>query len=206
MYLPRAFRVQDRETLARFIHRYSFATLITAHQQGPLLTHLPLLLDTGSERWVLRGHFARGNDHWRHADRATAVFHGPHSYISPAWYARGGEVPTWNYAVVHASGKVRLMDSEDTARVVDDLTDKYEVLHGAPWDRALTEDYRSQQLTHIVGFELFVEELTGKFKLGQNRSADDQASMYAALAGNGDADSRALAAFIADHAGTRQDD
>lgn len=200
MYAPRSFRVQDNAQLAAFIRRYSFCTLATPDSPGLAVSHLPLLLDTKAEPWVLRGHFAKANDHWQVIDkqRSTAIFHGPHSYVSPAWYADTGEVPTWNYAVVHARGRARLIDShEGLSRLVDDMVAEYESRYGSPWDRELPADYRERQLDHIVGFELAVERLTGKFKLGQNRSAADQRSMQAALAEADDPDSRALAAFMA---------
>ena len=200
MYAPRSFRVHDNAQLAAFIRRYSFCTLVTPDSPGLAVSHLPLLLDTDSEPWVLRGHFAKANDHWQVIDkhRSTAVFHGPHSYISPAWYENSSEVPTWNYAVVHARGRGRLVESpERLSNLVDDMIAEYETRHGSPWNRELPADYRERQLRHIVGFEIVVERLQGKYKLGQNRSAADQRSMQAALAESNDPEGRALASFMA---------
>lgn len=200
MYVPRSFRVQDRATLAAFVHRYGFATLITPTGEGAAISHVPLLLEVGADdSWRLRGHLARANPHWRAlgAAPATAIFHGPHSYISPGWYIDSDEVPTWNYAVVHATGPVSLFEERDELEAfVEQLVATYEPAYGNAWSRELTPAYRERQLQHIVGFEIEVVEIEGKFKLGQNRSAADQESMRAALASQPDADSRALAAFI----------
>src|SRR5215208_2151226 len=116
MYIPSAFRITDLPTLHEFMRRYSFATLITGGDE-PFVTHLPLLLDSGSgdgQNGTLIGHFAKPNPHWQldhAAHTSVAIFHGPHAYISPSWYRAGGPaVPTWNYAAVHAWGKLSLIE------------------------------------------------------------------------------------------------
>lgn len=203
MYVPRSFRVQDRGTLARFVRRYSFATLLTATGRQAAISHVPLLLETAAGKWRLVGHVARVNDHWRRFGDgdSTAIFHGPHSYISPAWYADTAEVPTWNYAVVHAHGAARVVDDGAwLSDLVDRMVATYETGFGAPWDRKLAPGDRERQLRHIVGFALDVERVEGKFKLGQNRGADDQRAMLGALEAADDPDARALASFIADRA------
>ncbi|MBT8143342.1 MAG: FMN-binding negative transcriptional regulator [Gammaproteobacteria bacterium] len=199
MYLPRSFRVQDKNRLAAFMRRYSFATMVTPAAGDVAITHLPVLLDGGDEQWTVRGHVARANPHWQALPgaRTTLVFHGPHSYISPGWYDDHNEVPTWNYAVVHAHGRARLIeDSNALDRLVDEAIDQYEELHDSPWNRRLAPENRKRQLEYIVGFEIAIDQLEGKFKLGQNRSVSDQQSMRLALSESGDDDSRALAAFI----------
>ena len=123
MYIPKSFQVTDPEVLAAFIRAHSFATLVSAVDGTPFATHLPLLLDQGT----LLGHVARANPHWQAFDgqrEALAIFHGPHAYISPTWYATGPAVPTWNYAAVHVYGAPRLIEGEALAALVDRLPKK----------------------------------------------------------------------------------
>ncbi len=198
MFTPRAFRVDDTGKLVAFMRRYSFCTLLTAGSE-PLVSHVPVLVDDDDGGVFLTGHLARANPHLKKlpGHRCTAIFHGPHSYVSPAWYADPAEVPTWNYAVVHASGPARVLDHpRDVGALVDRMVDHYEALYGKPWNRELDETYRSRQLEHIAGFRIAVDELTGKYKLGQNRSHEDQDGMVRGLESSGIEDSLSLAAFI----------
>ncbi|MDH3588297.1 MAG: FMN-binding negative transcriptional regulator [Gammaproteobacteria bacterium] len=199
MYTPRSFRVDDPDLLGAFMQAYSFCTLITAGADDSYVSHVPVLIDRDQDDFTLLGHLARPNPHASQLNgrRATAIFHGPHSYISPHWYADSREVPTWNYASVHTSGVVQTFDdSASLSELVDRMVEFYEALYNTGWDRQLPDDYRQRQLTHIVGFRLSVERLSGKFKLGQNRSLADQDGMLTQMQDSANSDSRELAAFI----------
>lgn len=199
MYTQRSFRVDDQELLLAFIRRYSFATLISHADDETHISHVPVLVETAEDTLVLTGHLASANPHVQQINgrKATAIFHGPDSYISPSWYADSGEVPTWNYAVVHAVGlATTFTNATDLSPLVDRMTAVYEARYEGGWDGQLPYGYRSSQLKHITGFRLEVEGLTGKFKLGQNRSAEDQDRMLAHLEAADSEDSRALASFI----------
>ncbi|MFM8286138.1 MAG: FMN-binding negative transcriptional regulator [Planctomycetaceae bacterium] len=196
MYIPSAFRVADRDTLYDFIEQHGFATLVTAPEGFPMASHVPLWLDR--ERDVVAGHLARANPQ---ADQLTsgeslAIFQGPHAYISPAWYATAPAVPTWNYTAVHVTGIARRLSSERTAELVDHLVSKYEASRSNPWPNELPEEYRERMLAGIVGFELPLQRIEGKFKLSQNRSSADQAGVAQGLAREGGAGA-ALAEFLA---------
>ena len=185
MYIPTAFRVVDRETLYDFIEQHGFATLVTASQGGPVASHVPLWLDR--ERQVVAGHLARAN---RQCDllngvESLAIFQGPHAYISPTWYATTPAVPTWNYTAVHVTGIATRLSDERTAEVVDRLVSKYESGRANPWPNELPPEFRQRMLAGIVGFELPLDRIEGKFKLGQNRSVADQAGVVRGLAGEG---------------------
>ena len=185
MYIPTAFRVVDRETLYDFIEQHGFATLVTASQGGPVASHVPLWLDR--ERQVVAGHLARANPQ---CDLLTgleslAIFQGPHAYISPTWYAATPAVPTWNYTAVHVTGIATRLSDERTAEVVDRLVSKYESGRANPWPNDLPPEFRQRMLAGIVGFELPLDRIEGKFKLGQNRSAADQKGVVQGLAGEG---------------------
>lgn len=187
MYVPDAFRVSDPDTLHGFIAAYGFATLVTPTEEGPVATHVPLLLQRTSDlRVVLVGHMARANPHWQRFDAAPpslAIFHGPHAYISPSWYVSRPAVPTWNYAAVHAVGRpVLVEDPERVARMLAELVSFYESGRAEPWSGELPPDFRARMQRGIAAFEMPVDRLEGKFKLGQNRPEADQESALAGLA------------------------
>ncbi|MBT8135378.1 MAG: FMN-binding negative transcriptional regulator [Gammaproteobacteria bacterium] len=199
MYTPRRFRIDDRERLVGFMRHYSFCTLITVGEAEPVISHVPVLVDVDGSDITLSGHVARANPHGAAlaGGSTIAIFHGPHSYISPQWYTDTREVPTWNYTAVHAAGTAEVVtDNAQVSELVDRMADFYESQYGAAWDRQLPDDYRTVQLQHIVCFRLPVTNLTGKFKLGQNRSDADQERMLAGLESGSHPDSRGLAGFI----------
>lgn len=188
-YNPASFRVDDPALLGDCIDALVFAALLSNGPDGPRASHLPLLLDRANGG-TLRGHLARANGHADGLDGepALVIFQGPAHYVSPAWYPSKAEtgkvVPTWNYVVIHARGPVRLRHDPDWLHgLVADLTDRMEHDRQAPW--AVSDapaDYTDTMLGHIVGVEIALTSLVGKFKLGQNRSAADRAGLAAGLA------------------------
>ncbi len=176
LYIPAHFRVEDREGLVDFMRHYAFATVVSAGDAGLNASHLPLLVDVVGGKVMLRGHFARANPHWQSiegAKQVLAVFTGPHAYVSPTWYVTHPSVPTWNYTAVHATGKARLTDEAELHEIVSELAATYEAGNDPPW--RLSEQpapYVSSMLGAIVGFEIEVAELEGKFKLSQNRPVE----------------------------------
>jgi transcriptional regulator len=118
MYAPASFAVSDERTLESFIDRYDFATLTTPSAAGLVASHIPIMLRRSAGKASLIGHVARANSQWKHFDghtEALAMFHGPHAYVSPTWYATSPAVPTWNYAAVHGYGKPRAREDGDVA-------------------------------------------------------------------------------------------
>lgn len=176
LYVPQHFRVEDRARLVGFMREYAFATLVSSGEAGLHVSHVPLLVDVDGEKIRLRGHVARGNSQWEALEKAKqvlAIFHGPHAYVSPTWYVTHPSVPTWNYAVVHAYGKARLIEEAELHEVVMELSAKYEAGNSPPWKMSeLPAAYASSMLGMIVGFEIEVERLDGKFKLSQNRPVE----------------------------------
>lgn len=177
LYIPPHFRVDDDARLADFIAANAFGTLVSTGAGGLQVSHIPFLPRREADgRLRLRGHVARANPQWRDLESAAAVlaiFHGPHAYVSPGWYAQHPSVPTWNYAVVHAHGSARLMDEAELHELLVELSNAHETGRPAPWRAAaLPADYVSGLLQAIVGFELVVDRLEGKYKLSQNRPAE----------------------------------
>ena len=187
MYTPTHFAEEDPELLYSFMQNHPFATLVTNQSDGPLATHLPVEIKKSADgkQGRILGHVARANPHWelfKSTGHSLLIFHGPHDYISPAWYESKNMVPTWNYAAVHAYGRIRLIDESDEVRgVLDDLVDRFESPRATPWVNELDDDFMNQLQAAIVAFEFKVERLEGKFKLGQNRRRVDQKSALAGL-------------------------
>lgn len=190
MYVPAAFQVDDPEKIAQFIAEHSFATVITQHDGAPFASHVPLLFDRASgPHGTLVGHLARPNPQWQNAVDAAegisalAIFSGPHTYISPTWYAEPNTVPTWNYVAVHATGRMKLLTNEQ--RLLELLTrtvNIYESSQPRPW-RLEDQDqsFIQKLLGGIVGFEIAIEKLEGKWKLNQNQSAARRERVIAVL-------------------------
>jgi transcriptional regulator len=196
MYIPTAFRADDRAALYDLIERHGFGTLVTVVDGSPFATHLPFVLDR--DRAVLLGHVARANPHARALAGAEAlvIFQGPHAYVSPSWYATAPAVPTWNYAAVHVYGTAGLLDEPRLLDLLERLVRQYESVRERPWTMDLPADYRQKMVRAVVGFEVPLARVEGKFKLSQNRPAEDRAGVIRALAAGG-ADERALAEFMA---------
>ena len=195
MYIPKHFEQTSPSTLWDFIDEHGFGTLLTVVDGAPTLSHLPFLPDRAAG--VLHCHVARANPHWHATARspqALVIFAGPHGYVSPTWYAERGGVPTWNYAVVHAHGSAQVIDDAEHARKhVEALAAKYERGRAAPW----VPDYDAHRLAGIVGIDIRVTRLEGKFKLSQNRSEADRSRVIAALEASGRDDDAALAQLMA---------
>ncbi len=201
MYIPKHFDESDRARIEALIRDYGFATLISGGADGLQVTHAPLTYDPVKN--VLTGHIARANPHnaaLTDGAAALAIFHGPHTYISPTWYvdenARVPNVPTWNYAAVHVHGAVKRIDDEHSKwEIVRALSAQYESGNATPWDPR-GEDAHQGKLSAIVGFEIAVTGIEAKFKLSQNRSAADQESVIAKLSVSTHPDGPAMAALM----------
>jgi transcriptional regulator len=208
MYIPSAFQIDDPGKLAAFVRKHSFATLITHDGSAPFASHVPVLFrPEAGEHGTVLGHLARANPQWRHfasGAEALVIFHGPHSYISPSWYETTPAVPTWNYGVVHAYGVPVIF--EERERVVELLQETiaiYEAGFEKPWAGDLPEDYMEKMIRGIVAFEIPVRRIEGKFKLGQNRSAEDLRGVYEGLMKGGDAEGFAVAKMMVEECGVR---
>jgi transcriptional regulator len=201
MYIPAANKIEDPQKAFDLIENHGFATLVTQNAGIPWASHLPVLLDANEgSSGRLRSHMARANDQWQHFDPSEEVliiFHGPHSYISPSWYVSQETVPTWNYATVHVYGYPRIETDRDFVhKIVSDTTSKYESMLPNPWKIGLPEAAIDALLKALVGFTISISRIETKFKLGQNRSAEDQAKMLNSLEASKSRDAQALAAFI----------
>jgi transcriptional regulator len=208
MYVPAHFREDDLAVLHRLMSEYSFATLVSTEDDGvPIATHLPFVLDEHPvPNGSLKAHMALGNSQWRtlHADREVLViFQGAHSYITPSWYENPLSVPTWNYATVHAYGFPRLI--EDHALLythLRSLVAKHEQQFADQWQLdALPADYIEKMMKGVVGFEIQLTRLEGKWKMSQNRSESERLRVSAELQSSQDPTLREVGSLVS---GTRR--
>jgi transcriptional regulator len=191
MYTPRHFREARPQVLRAFIARHPLGALIGAGADGPTADLIPMqLLAHGEGPGLLRGHVARANPLWRALPPGApvlALFQGAVHYVSPSWYPSKREharvVPTWNYAVVQARGAIRFFeDAEWLGPLVESLTDEHERARAAPWRVSdAPADYIAGMLAGIVGFEIEISSIEGKFKASQNRSVADRAGVREGL-------------------------
>ncbi|MGE5492332.1 MAG: FMN-binding negative transcriptional regulator [Actinomycetota bacterium] len=209
MYIPNAFKEEDLKVLQDLMAQYPLATVVTIGPDGMEANPVPLLYDPapreGAPYGVLRGHLARANPQWqrfRPEAGVLAVFHGPQSYISPNWYPskveHGKAVPTWNYAVAEAKGSLTVIeDPSRLRRILAELTAVHEADQAQPWslDDA-PEDFIANQLKAVVGIEIAVTSLVGKWKMSQNRQEADRHGVATALAGGGET-ARTVACLVA---------
>lgn len=177
MYQPAHFKIENQPELLAFMQAHGFVTLVTAPDGVPFATHLPMLVAQEGKIY-LRSHLARANKQWQHFDgrEVLVIFQGPHALIDPAWYDSAPNVPTWNYAVVHAYGLPRVVEGEASRQIAYGLVQKY-----TPDMQAIPEDFERRKLAGVVTFEIEVTRLEGKFKLSQNKTPQDRQNVTAAL-------------------------
>jgi transcriptional regulator len=201
MYSPPYNRLDDRRELVAFMQANSFALLVTATGGAPQASHLPVTVADGEKGIVIHSHMAKNNPQWQEFfdDEVLVVFWGPHAYVSPRWYEQQERVPTWNYAAVHAYGKVAVT-SERAAKhaaqreLVAQLDPQW-----LPKFDALRPEYLRSMLDGIVTFDIAVTRLETRWKLSQNRGRREQELIAAALEKSDDVSVRALAALTRKH-------
>jgi transcriptional regulator len=195
MYVPPAFREEDLPAIHAEMQKIQLATLVTMTRSGMVGTHLPLMLDSSAGDYgTLYGHVARGNTQWSDslADvEALAIFTASDAYVTPNWYPSkqetGKVVPTWMYAAIHAYGRVKFIDDAEWVRgFVTRLTDKHEANSAQPWKVTdAPPDYIDGQLARIIGVELPISRLEGKWKFDQRSSQQDRIGILAGLEASG---------------------
>ncbi|CAD6879269.1 FMN-binding negative transcriptional regulator [Methylomonas albis] len=208
MYIPKHFDEPRIEVMQALMRDYPLTTLVTLSASGLNANHIPLhwVEEDGSSYGGLRGHIARSNPLWTDFDPQTevlAVFQAENAYISPSWYASkpqtGKVVPTWNYAAVHAYGKLRIIDDPAwIRRQLQAMTDEFEAGFPEPWSVAdAPADFTERLLTQIVGIEISVTRLQGKWKVSQNQPPENRSCVIEALRESGQ---QAMADLVADAA------
>ena len=200
MYVPKLFAVDDLDRLQDFMEKFNFATVVTQRDGELSASHIPFLLDRTAEPYgILRAHVAINNpqlEDFRSGSEALVIFQGPHTYVSPSWYVKPENVPTWNYTAVHAYGVPRIGDPAATVAHLKGLVSKHEKAFERPWDFDPNAAWIQRLLPAIAAFEIKIEKLQGKFKLNQNRTPQDRAGVIDALSRSEDQMQRAVASLM----------
>ena len=209
MYVPKHFEERDVGVLHALIRSHPLGAWVTQCDGALVVNHIPFLVDASrGEQGALVGHVARANPVWRSLSKdivSVVIFQGAQAYITPSWYpskhAHGKAVPTWNYAVVHAHGVPRIVEDRDWLhRHVSQLSDVQESQQALPWSVSdAPPDYVDTMLRAIVGIEIPITTLVGKWKVSQNRPTADKLGTVAGLHGREDTDSREMAELVNKH-------
>lgn len=212
MYQPPLFKEERLDVLHGLLRTHPFGLIISVAPDGePVANAIPLLLDPSEgEKGMLRGHLARANPQWKllaESGRALIVFQGPYSYVTPSWYEskkeHGKVVPTWNYVIVQVRGAVRIHEDAEWLRAhVGALSDAHERERSEPWAVSDAPDsFIASQLKGIVGFEIEIASIEGKWKVSQNRPVPDRVGVAAGLAADGGKDSDEMVKLVKEYGG-----
>ena len=201
MYSPTYNRVEGRPEIVAFMRAHNFALLVTGLDGELHASHLPVMVRERDGQLVLDVHMARANPQWLQFfdEDVLVVFMGPHAYVSPRWYEQKERVPTWNYAAVHAYGKVKVVDDRDAKYASQAALVRN---HDPDWEAgfaALSPRYLDDMLNGIVNFDIEVTRIETRWKLSQNRGRREQELIVAELEKSSDTGARTLAALTRKH-------
>ena len=205
MYLPKHFEITDVAPLHEFIRQHPFAALVTRSSEGLTANHIPFMLDPApAPCGTLRGHVARANPIWRSTsdDDVLVIFQGPNAFVSPSWYPTkqktGQVVPTWNYAVAHVHGRMIIHDDPAWVRShVEALTLRHEETRATPWHVTdAPAEYIDRLVRAVVGIEIPVARVLGKWKVSQNRSDEDRRGVIVGLSAEHSSEATAVGELV----------
>ncbi|HEY0322361.1 MAG TPA: FMN-binding negative transcriptional regulator [Pyrinomonadaceae bacterium] len=189
MYTPKHNKEEDREKLYAFMRNYGFATLVTVKDEAPRATHLPFMVEMEGERITLYAHMAKANDQWRDFSEERellVIFQEPHAYVSPGHYETAHNVPTWNYVAVHVYGHAEILEkNEEKLELLERLIHEHDENYFRAW-KELPDDYINAKLSGIVAFRIDAKRIEARFKLSQDRTAQERANIIDAFATNDD--------------------
>jgi transcriptional regulator len=195
MYVPKSFAVDDVPLLHDFMQQFNFATLVTQRGGELIASHLPFVLDRTVEPYgTLRAHLAIRNPQLadlKSGAEALVIFQGPHTYVSPTWYVKPENVPTWNYTAVHAYGIPKIADRAGMITLLRDLVAQHD-----QWTFDPDASWIQKLLPEIAAFEIKIEKLQGKFKLNQNRTPADRERVIETLSSSDDPMQQAIAKLM----------
>jgi len=200
MFVPNLFKFGNKAEQLAFMKQYSFATIITTNNNIPLATQLPFVIAERQDKLILSGHFAIANEQANYIEENTSliIFSEPHAYISPAHYDKKESVPTWDYIAIHAYGKAKILNDENSKfKALEQMILVYEPNYLDQWN-SLSEKYKKGMIRGIVAFELEVSDLQGQKKLSQNKSVVERERIIKHLEDSDNSTETELASFIRD--------
>jgi transcriptional regulator len=198
MYIPKHFLQTDRKAIIQFMQKYSFATVISCEGDKPVATQVPVLVYEENEELVLLSHFAKANSHSENIVKnpVLVVFSQPHAYISPGFYEKEQNVPTWNYIAIHAYGNATLItDDTGKLKLLEETIINYDAEYLKQWN-ALPIDFKLRMLKGITAFKITVTELEAKNKLSQNRTDLERQNIVNAFSNSNDPNENEIGAYM----------
>ncbi len=198
MYIPNHYKWKDNEAILSFIERFNFGLIISADNDKPSATHLPFVVEKRGNSIYIISHFARANPQWKAIENKEilVVFNEPHSYISPSFYSKKQNVPTWNYLSVHVYGKAKILEEEqDVFKVLETSIHSFEPSYKKQWEE-ISVDYKQKMVKGIVAFEIEVTEIQAKEKLSQNKTKEEQERIIANFSNSEDENQKLIAQFM----------
>lgn len=201
MYTPKQYLETDKTEIINFIKRFNFGTIVTVKDNFPNATHLPFLIEErnveGENKVFLISHFAKANKQWQELNEDTLViFSEPHAYISPKFYEKQQNVPTWNYISVHCYGIGKVLEgTEDTKNVLERTIEFFDSSYRKQWDE-LDEKYKTGMMGGIVAFQIEVTNVQAKKKLSQNKTQYERENIIHSFENSGDYNEKLIAEYM----------
>jgi transcriptional regulator len=211
MHIPKKYQQNESSNFKKLMVEYPFATLITHHDAGVDAEHIPLMLNHVNGKDVLQGHIAKANPLWENVKENTdvlIVFNGPNCYISPNYYPtkqeNGRVVPTWNYVVVHVKGIISIIhDAQWKLKLIENLTNLHEAPQPNPWAVTDAPDiYIEKMLPAVVGIEIEILSVSGKWKVSQNQPEINKQGVYTGLSQETESNAHKIAVLVKEHMDT----
>ena len=196
MYKLPYFTEENDEAVFDFIQKNSFAIITGVNEHFPVATHVPLDIKKDGDKIIFTGHMMKNTDHHKafsQNENVLVIFTGPHCHVSASWYVKKDVASTWNYIDVHTHGKIKFTNEEQTKKIIENLTNKYELPGSPAAFNKLPEEYVDRLVKAIIGFTIEVSTIENVFKLSQNHDAKTRESIIENLMGRHDADSHAIA-------------
>ena len=196
MYKLPYFTEQNEEVVFDFMQKNSFAIITGCNQVFPVATHVPLDVKKEGGKIIFTGHMMKNTDHHKafsQSENVLVIFTGPHCYVSASWYVKKEVASTWNYIDVHARGTIKFTGEEGTKKIIENLTNKYELPGSLAAFSKLPAEYVDRLVKAIIGFTIEVSTIENVFKLSQNHDVATRESIIENLLGRHDADSNEIA-------------
>jgi transcriptional regulator len=196
MYKLPYFTEGNEEAVFDFMQKNSFAIIAGINEHFPVATHVPLDIKKEGDKIIFTGHMMKNTDHHKafsQNENVLVIFTGPHCYVSASWYVKKEVASTWNYIDVHSHGTIKFMNEEQTKKIIENITDKYEFPGSLAAFNKLPQEYVDRLVKAIIGFTIEVSSIENVFKLSQNHDAKTRESIIENLLNRHDADSHAIA-------------
>ncbi len=198
MYIPNQYKWRDRKGILSFIQRFNFGLIITISGDRSCATHLPFVVEKRENKLVLISHFAKANPQWEHIEskEVLIVFSEPHSYISPSFYSKKQNVPTWNYLSIQVRGKAKIIKEEKAVfKILEGAIQNFEPSYETQWN-TISIHYKKRMVKGIVAFEVEIEDIQAKEKLSQNKTQEERERIIKEFSSSADNHKKILAEFM----------